>query len=134
MPYRIGIIKQTEQNKTLITIEGPGIEPQGFKLSFPSKNDGEAFVVSLNFAFAQGFRAALGLPGCPECDRLWGEYVKASEEHVKLIEQRLGDNGMQPELRKALESKIEAASVLRLQVRNQVKQHESQNHALATHF
>ena len=131
MPYRIGISKQTEQNKTLITIEGPGIEPQGFKLSFPSKNDGEAFIVGLNFAFAQGFRAALGLPGCPECDRLWDEYVKASEEHVKLIEQMMADPG---ELRAALESKIEAASVLRLQVRQQVKQHESQNHALATHF
>ena len=134
MPYRIGTSKQTEQNKSLVTIEGPGIEPQGFKLSFPSTNDAEAFIVGLNFAFAQGFRAALGSPGCSECDRLWGEYVKASEEHVKLIEQRLGDNGMQPELRKALENKIEAASVLRLQVRNQVKQHESQNHALATHF
>jgi predicted membrane chloride channel (bestrophin family) len=134
MPYRIGTSKQTEQNKRLVTIEGPGIEPQGFKLSFLSINDAEAFVVGLNFAFAQGFRAALGSPGCSECARLWDEYVKASEEHVKLIEQTLGDNGMQPELRKALESKIEAASVLRLQVRNQVKQHESQNHALATHF
>ena len=134
MPYRIGTSKQTEQNKTLVTIEGPGIEPQGFKLSFPSINDGETFVVGLNFAFAQGFRAALGLPGCSECDRLWDEYVKASEEHVKLIEQKLADHELQPELRKALESKIEAASVLRLQVRHQVKQHESQNHALATHF
>ena len=134
MPYRIGTSKQTEQNKTLVTIEGPGIEPQGFKLSFPSINDGEAFIVGLNFAFAHGFRAALGLPGCPECDRLWDEYVKASEEHVKLIEQKLAANEMQPELGKALESKIEAASVLRLQVRQQVKQHESQSHALATHF
>ena len=134
MPYRIGMSKQTEQNKTLITIEGPGIEPQGFQLLLPSKNDVEAFVVGLNFAFAQGFRAALGLPGCSECDRLWDEYVKASEEHVKLIEQKLADHGLQPELRAALESKIEAASFLRLQVRQQVKQHESQSHALATHF
>jgi hypothetical protein len=117
MPYRIGTSKQTDQNKTLVTIEGPGIEQQGFKLQFPSIKDGEAFIVGLNFAFAHGFRAALGLPGCPECDRLWDEYVKASEEHVKLIEQKLAANEMPPESGKALESKIEAASLLRLQVR-----------------
>jgi len=134
MPYLIGTSKQTEQNKTLVTIEGPGIEPPGFKLPFRSIDDGEAFIVGLNFAFAQGFRAALGLPGCPECDRLWDEYVKATEEHVKLIEQKLAANELQPEPVKALESKIEAAAVLRLQVRQQVKQHESQSHALATHF
>jgi hypothetical protein len=72
------------------------VTTRGFNLSFPSINDAEAFVVGLNFAFAQGFRAALGSPGCSECDRLWDEYVKASEEHVKLIEQRLGTTECSP--------------------------------------
>jgi hypothetical protein len=87
----------------------------------------------MNFAFAHGFRAALGLPGCTQCDRLWDQYVKASEEHIRLIEQKLS-NGLEPELREALESKIEATSFLRLQLRHQVKEHETEKHALATHF
>jgi hypothetical protein len=133
MPYRLGTRKETASGKAAVTIEGPGIEPKGFKLTLPSVNDGEAFVVGLNFAFAHGFRAALGLPGCSECDRLWDEYVKVTEEHVKLIEQKMA-NGVTSELRDVLESKIEALSVRRLQVREQVKQHETQKHALATHF
>jgi hypothetical protein len=133
MPYRIGTSKEAASGKTAVTIEGPGIEPNGLKLAFPSLNDGEAFVVGLNFAFAHGFRAALGLPGCSECDRLWDEYVKTSEEHVQLIEQKMA-NGVTPEVRDVLESKIEAVSVRRLQVRAQVKQHETQKHALATHW
>jgi hypothetical protein len=137
MPYRIGTSKETASGQTTVTIEGPGIEPKGLKLAFPSLNDGEAFVVGLNFAFAHGFRAALGSPGCSECDRLWDEYVKTSDEHVQLIEQKIEQkmaNGVTPEVRDVLERKIEAVSVRRLQVREQVKQHETQKHALATHF
>jgi len=133
MPYRIETSKETDAGKTAVTIEGPGIGPQGFKLTFPSAGDSETFVVGLNFAFAHGFRAALGLPGCADCDVLWDKYVLASEEHVKLIEKKLA-NGLAPELRAALDSKIEAASVLRLQLRQEVKQHETRKHALATHF
>jgi hypothetical protein len=133
MPYRIAASQQTAQGKTAVTIEGPGIETPGFRLSFVSPSDGEAFVVGLNFAFAHGFRAALGLPGCTDCDQLWDQYVKASDEHIKLIEQKLS-NGVQPESREALESKIEAASFLRLQLRHKVTQHETEKHALATHF
>jgi hypothetical protein len=48
-------------------------------------------------------------------------------------EQKLS-NGLEPESREALESKIEAASFLRLQLRQQVKQHETEKHALETHF
>ena len=137
MPYRIGTSKKTASGKTAVTVEGPGIEPKGLTLVLPSLNDGEAFIVGLNFAFAHGFRAALGLPGCSECDRLWDEYVKNTEEHVQLIQQKIEQkmaNGVTPEVRDVLESKIEAVSVRRLQVREQVKQHESQKHALATHF
>jgi|SRR5438045_1018716 predicted membrane chloride channel (bestrophin family) len=133
MPYRIGTSQQTTTGRTAATIEGPGIEAPGLKLSFASPSDSDAFVVGLNFGFAHGFRAALGLPGCPDCDRLWDQYVQASNQHIKLIEQKLS-NGLQPELREALESQIEAASVLRLQLRQQVKQHETEKHALATHF
>ena len=133
MPYRIGISNKTASGKTAVSVEGPGIEPKGLTVVFPSLNDGEAFVVALNFAFAHGFRAALGLPGCSECDRLWNQYVKNTEEHVRLIEQKMA-NGLTPEVRDVLESKIEAISVRRLQVREQVKQHETQKHALATHF
>src|SRR3954469_2193836 len=133
MPYRIGTSQQTITGRTAATIEGPGIEAPGLKLSFASPSDSDAFVVGLNFGFAHGFRAALGLPGCPDCDRLWDQYVKASEEHIRLIEQKLS-NGLEPELREALESKIEAVSFLRLQLRHEVKQHETEKHALATHF
>ena len=133
MPYRIGTSQQTAQGKTAVNIEGPGIQAPGLRLSFASPNDGEAFVIGLNFAFAHGFRAALGLPGCTHCDRLWDQYVKASEEHIRLIEQKLS-NGLEPELREALERKIEAVSFLRLQLRHEVKQHETEKHALATHF
>jgi hypothetical protein len=48
-------------------------------------------------------------------------------------EQKLS-NGLEPESREALESKIEAASFLRLQLRQQVKKHETEKHALETHF
>jgi predicted membrane chloride channel (bestrophin family) len=133
MPYRIGTRQQTPQGKTAVNIEGPGIQAPGLRLSFASPNDGEAFVIGLNFAFAHGFRAALGLPGCTQCDRLWDKYVKASEEHIRLIEQKLS-NRVEPEVREALESRIEAASFLRLQLRHEVKQHETEKHALATHF
>ena len=133
MPYRVAASQQTAQGRTAVTIEGPGIGTSGFRLSFVSPSDVEAFIVGLNFAFAHGFRAALGLPGCTDCDRLWDQYVKASDEHIKLIEQKLS-NGLEPELREALDSKIEAASLSRLQLRQQVKQHETEKHALATHF
>jgi hypothetical protein len=133
MPYRIGTSQQTTTGRIAATIEGPGIEAPGLKLSFASPSDSDAFVVGLNFGFAHGFRAALGLPGCPDCDRLWDQYVRASEEHIRLIEQKLS-NGLEPELREALESKIEAVSFLRLQLRHEVKQHETEKHALATHF
>jgi hypothetical protein len=64
---------------------------------------------------SHGFRAALGLPACTHCDRLWNQYVKASEEHIRLIEQKLS-NGLEPELREALESKIEAVSFFTIAV------------------
>jgi len=133
LPYRIRETSKEERG-VQIRIHGPGLESAGFKLGFPSEREAEAFVVGLNFAFVQGFKGGLSARACPDCDRLWEEYARATRIHVGLIEQEMAVRGMDADKFADIAKRIEEASLVRLQVRQAVKDHETEKHALATHF
>lgn len=89
-----------KQGRRFCVIDGlPCSDELLFRLA--SRND------SLAEQIRQGLEAASAAPAsCPACEDLWREYYRATEEYVKLIEQR-GRAGVTPS---ELEQKIEAAA------------------------
>jgi hypothetical protein len=65
---------------------------------------------------------------------LWEEYARATKIHVDLIEQAMAASGIDADNFANLARRIEEASLSRLQVRQGVKDHETEKHALTTHF